>query len=170
MMDIRLLEASDDMEALTEMLHRAYRELLEMGLHFTATRQTVETTRLRASEGECWVAVEEGMIIGTITWVKGHPAHDVAYYQRPQLAYFTQFGVDTNARGRGIGRELLFLVESRAASSGHSEMALDTSIQATHLIELYARYGYEIVDEHQWESVNYLSVIMAKNLGRQTHR
>lgn len=163
--DLRLLRASDSLPELTDLLHRAYRELLEAGLRFTATGQSVETTRHRVEEGECWVAEIEGKLVGTIVWVRPSEAEDVAYYRRPDVAHFGQFGVDPEYRSLGLGRRLLDVVESRAREEGYAELALDTSENAAGLIALYERWGYRIVDSHDWRpGVNYLSVVMAKSL------
>lgn len=162
---IRRLESHDSMVGLTELLHRAYRELQQMGLHFTATHQSVETTTRRVTEGECWVAEVDGKIVGTIVWVRPNPADDVVYYRGPEVAHFGQFCVDPECRGLGIGDRLLAQVEDRAREEGYRVLALDTSELADHLIALYSRRGFEIVDNHDWRpGVNYLSVIMAKLL------
>ena len=41
---IRELDSEDDLGLLTDLLHRAYRPLLDMGLNYTATTQDVATT------------------------------------------------------------------------------------------------------------------------------
>lgn len=69
---IRLLHEDDSLEALTEMLHRADKVLADMGLHFLATWQNVETTRQRIAEGTCFVAMMQDTIIGTITFKMPH--------------------------------------------------------------------------------------------------
>ena len=43
-------------------------------------------------------------------------------------------------------------------------LALDTAEGATHLIDWYAKLGFEFVEYTQWEVTNYRSVIMAKPL------
>lgn len=162
---IRKLQAGDSLAELTELLHRAYRELAEAGLRFTATHQTVETTARRVQEGECWVAELDGKLVGTIVWVRPDPEDRVAYYRHPHVAHFGQFGVCPHHRGLGIGQALLQRVEQEAAHAGYTELALDTSENATHLIALYEKWGYAQVATHDWRpGVNYLSVVMSKPL------
>lgn len=165
-MTIRPFELGrDDVDELTRLLHAAYRELLEMGLAFTATRQTAETTRDRIAGAHCLLAIDEGRMIGTATVDRGGPHHRVAYYQSPTVAVFSQFGVDPQRRGEGIGKALLAASEDWARAAGCTELALDTSDQAVHLIELYEMWGFSIVDRHDWRpGVNYLSVVMSKRL------
>jgi GNAT superfamily N-acetyltransferase len=160
---IRPLESTDSLDALTDLLHRSYAPLLAMGLRFVATHQDVEVTRSRVSGGQCFVAVEDGELIGTLT-VYLPEGDESGYYARPGVAHFGQFAVDPGRQGAGVGRRLLDAAESYARSNGCRELALDTSDQATHLIELYKRWGYEIVDNVRWSEVNYASVVMAKPL------
>ena len=45
------------------------------------------------------------------------------------------------------------------------EVALDTAEGATHLISIYARRGYRLVEHVRWQHATYRSVIMSKRLG-----
>ncbi len=155
----------DDAAALTRLLHAAYAGLLEQGLEFTATRQSAETTLERIQGGVCWVAVDGPEFVGTATVRPGYLDNAVRYYRRPGVAVFGQFGVAPSRRGEGIGRALLGACVEWSAAQGLSEIALDTSDQAAHLIELYRRWGFAVVDTHDWRpGVNYTSVVMARPL------
>ncbi|MBL1148675.1 MAG: GNAT family N-acetyltransferase [Armatimonadetes bacterium] len=166
---IRPWVPSDDVQELTRLLHRAYRRLLEMGLHFTATSQPQEVTIDRISQGETYVAECDGKIVGTITLVGpgGVNRRAPALYSDPDVCYFTQFAVEPDLQRAGIGRALLSHVEARACELGAKSIALDTSELAHHLIQLYERWGYQIVATHSWGApVNYRSVVMAKSIER----
>lgn len=156
------------MEELTELLHRAYARLGAMGLNYTATDQDAATTARRAARGECWVAVREGRVVGTITFHSPERARGSPWLDRPDVACFHQFGVEPELQGSGIGGRLLDLAERRAAESGAAEIALDTAEPATHLVALYGRRGYRIVEKAQWRGKRYVSVIMSKPVAPPT--
>lgn len=59
---------------------------------------------------------------------------------------------------------LLHRAEQWAKDLGFTELAMDTAEQATHLIELYARLGYDRVGWIQWPGKEYRSVILSKHL------
>jgi len=162
---IRSLRAADRLEDLTDLLHRAYAQLAQMGLHFVATHQNVETTCERIQDAECYVAELDGRIVGTIVFRDCARTGSCPWYDRPDVASFGQFGVEPSLQGHGVGSALLDQVERRARETGAKELALDTAEPATHLIQYYERHGYRIVERVSWgDVVNYSSVVMSKTL------
>ena len=158
--EIRLLDEGDSLEDLTGLLNRAYGQLARMGLRYWATHQGVEDTKRRAEGGECWVAVLGGEIVGTVLFKGPGRTEGCAWYERKDVASIHQFAVEPRLQRRGIGSRMLRFVEERARETGAREIALDTSEEARHLIGIYERRGYRIVDEADWRPmVNYRSVI-----------
>jgi GNAT superfamily N-acetyltransferase len=165
---IRRLRESDDLVALTALLHRAYAPHAAAGLRFLATHQPVETTRQRVAAGECWVAELAGVVVGTVMIEPHGPperSRGCAFYDRSDVARFGQLGVEPDCKGRGIGRLLLDHVEARATELGAAWLACDTAEPATELRATYARRGYVEVDRADWRpTTNYPSVILALRL------
>jgi GNAT superfamily N-acetyltransferase len=161
---IRSLSPGDSLQELTQLLHRAYRPLLEAGFRYLATHQDASVTAQRVRSGECYVAELEEHIVGTVTLEPPWNTKGGEYYRRPGVACFHQFAVDPSRQGRGIGSALLQHVERRAAELGATEIALDTAEGAVHLIALYERRGYRTVARTNWDVTNYESVIMSKAL------
>jgi len=156
------LAPNDDLAALTELLHRAYAPLAAAGLRYVATHQSVEVTAQRIAGKECFVAVADDGLVGTILLAPPGRAGGCAYYERPGVATFHQFAVDPEWQGRGVGGLLLDTVEARAQELGASELALDTAEGAHELIARYERRGFRLVALVDWSETNYVSVILAK--------
>lgn len=155
---------SDSIEALTDLLHRAYAPLAAQGLRFVASHQDSATTLRRIQSGFAFVAVAGDTLVGTVT-VYSEPSDSACdYYRRPGVARFGQFAVEPAQQGTGLGRRLLDCAEQYAASQGCAEIALDTAEGADALIRLYERWGYAIVGRVDWDTTNYVSVVMAKRL------
>lgn len=174
--EIRPLAARDSLDALTALLHEAYAPLAAAGMNFTAATQTVETTARRAAEGQCFVAVQGGRLVGTVTvsgpysegaapWAAGVP-----WFRERDTAHFHQFAVHPALQGQGLGRRLVAACERWALERGYRRMALDTAEPAESLRALYARLGYADVGHVQWEGKAYRSVIMLKALDRSPLR
>lgn len=161
---IRPLLPADSLVELTELLHRAYARLAQMGLRYKATHQSVEVTRSRVEQGECFVALADGVMCGTIVFKNAERTSGSPWYGRPDVASFGQFGVEPSLQARGIGRRLIVLVEECAVASGAKEIALDTAESAYHLIDWYTRLGYRHIEYADWGHTNYRSVIMSKSL------
>ena len=163
---IRPLQPGDDFVQLTELLHRAYAQLAEMGFRYTATYQTPEITRNRCETGTCLLAILDERVVGTVTYYHPQQTCHADWYDRLEVASFGQFGVDPPMQGAGIGARLMDAVEALAKADGAAELACDTAEGATHLIEMYERKGYRRVGTVDWRDTNYMSVILSKEIGR----
>ncbi|MCC6575444.1 MAG: GNAT family N-acetyltransferase [Planctomycetes bacterium] len=161
---IRPLQPSDSLEELTAMLHRAYKRLADLGFNYTAVNQSVEKTRERITGCDCFVAVAEGKLIGTVT-VKLGPEDEPPWAAgRTDCAHASQLAVDPPFRKTGLGRKLMDVAEDRARAAGFKFCVGNTSERADYLIAFYTGRGYEIVDHVQWPGKTYRSVVLAKKL------
>ncbi len=167
-MVIRLLQPTDSVAELTRLLHASYARLGEMGFNYTAVDQSEDVTRKRISLGDCLVAIDGSTIAGTVMFHAPGQSKGCACYEKPNVATIGQFGVLPSYQGRGMGNLLLAEAERRAVLTGATELALDTSEGAQHLIAWYERRGFHIVEHAQWRGKTYRSVIMSKPLVAQS--
>ncbi|HVZ35703.1 MAG TPA: GNAT family N-acetyltransferase [Polyangiaceae bacterium] len=174
---VRRLEPEDSLAHLTELLHRAYKQHADRGIKALAAFQPEAVTRNRVATGECYVATHLGKVVGTILF-KDAPATQASgvgganvinWFHRPPrpeggVASFSQFAVEPQMQGKGIGSVLMAKAEQRAAETGAAELALSTPEPAAWLIQMYERRGYRVVEHVQWKETNYTSSIMSKTL------
>jgi GNAT superfamily N-acetyltransferase len=163
--EIRDLEETDSLEELTTLLHQAYAELGAMGFRYKAVDQSVEVTRERIARGNCYVALQAGVLVGTAMLNlpgRHYPGSD--WYERPDVAVLSQFAVKPRVQRCGWGSKLILHLEARAKELGAAELAIDTAEGATHLVALYERRGYRHVGFAQWPHTNYRSVVLSKRL------
>jgi GNAT superfamily N-acetyltransferase len=133
-------------------------------LKFLATWQDVATTKQRADDGECWVAVLNDCLVGTITVYRPGMKHNCPLFDRPGVASFGQFAVDPSIQLRGVGSALENLAEERATELGATEMVIDTAEPAETLRRRYERRGYRVIGVTRWNVTNYHSVVSSKTL------
>jgi predicted N-acetyltransferase YhbS len=164
--EVRPLSPADSIRELTRLLHRAYARLAAMGLRYMATHQSDEVTRERTGQGECFVALADGALVGTIMFKPADRTSGSPWLDRPEVASLGQFAVAPAMQALGLGAHLMDLVEARAAETGAVEIALDTAEPAAHLVAWYGRRGYRLIEHAQWRHTNYRSVIMSKRVGR----
>jgi len=142
-------------------LHRGYKVLADQGMRFLASHQSEEVTKKRLERGSCFVAEQNGKLVGTITFCDSkHSEH----FSKISDGYFGQYCVDPALRSSGLGSRLLAHVEQLARERTMKTLAFDTSELATDLIAFYERRGYSFVGHVRWPGVNYRSVTMLKHL------
>lgn len=165
---LRRLTPEDSIPEITKLLHRAYANQVKMGLRPLAGRQDDETTRRRCHSGECYVAtVTEGgreKIAGVILFHEVEPDQGPPWFQNKFVDSFSQFAVDPDIQGRGIGIALLETVERRARECGAMELACSMAEPDSKLLNFYLRRGYRFVEHWQWPYTNYRSAILSKTL------
>ena len=160
----RRLLPTDDIDAITSLLHEAYAPLAAAGMRFVASHQDGATTRRRLDDGETFLATAGDLIVGIVTLNEVHATHGTPFYDRPDVAEFGQFAVRPSYQRHGIGSRLIELVERRARDKGVRELALNTSEHAAHLIAFYTGKGYRFIEYAQWREVNYRSMVFSKSL------
>ena len=153
----------DSYEALTDMLHRAFARLGARGLNCTCVDQSAGVTRARATRGDCYVAVCDGHIVGTMTLYAPDQESPCELYRRDDVASLRQFGVEPAWQSRGIGTLLLAFADHWAATRGYAELALDTPQPAAHLIAFYRGHGFRIADFLHFDGKRYDSAILSKS-------
>lgn len=177
---VRLIHPGDPIPQITALLHRAYRKQTEMGLRPLAGRQDDATTARRCASGECYLAVMgEGhgppngtrkgtrgpaKIVGVILFHEIEDAEGPPWFRRKDVDYFSQFAVDPDIQGRGIGGMLLGTAERRARECGSVELGLSMAEPDTDLMAYYLKRGYRLVEHWQWPYTNYRSAILSKSL------
>ncbi|WP_177181998.1 GNAT family N-acetyltransferase [Streptomyces sp. TLI_105] len=160
---VRRFRNGDSVEQLTSLLHRAYADHAAAGRVFFASYQSPQDTQHRLSKGECWVAMNGDVLVGTVTVSAPHTTP--AGYPAPAGGgSFWQLAVEPSQRGTGLGQRLLALAESRIIALGSTQVVIDTSSQATDLVDWYRRRGYESIGAWRWDVTNYDSIVLMKNL------
>jgi len=165
---IRLLAPSDPVPEITRLLHRAYAKQVAMGLAPLAGRQDDETTLRRVTHGECYLAIQGSgqatKIVGTILFHEVEDAKGPPWFQNPHVDSFSQFAVDPDLQGLGIGQLLLDKCEARAVECGSTELGLSMAEPDAGLMQFYLKRGYRFIEHWQWPYTNYRSAILSKTL------
>ncbi|MBV8468165.1 MAG: GNAT family N-acetyltransferase [Burkholderiales bacterium] len=154
----------DSPEELTELLHRAFAHLAEMGLRCASAYQPPEGTLARLLQGCSFVAVDNGRLVGAISVYHPEFDSDSSVYRERGVASVHQFGVDPAYQGFGVGDALLRLAECEAKRQGYTALALDTPEPAQHLHRFYMHMGFSIVESLRFAGREYLSVVLKKHL------
>jgi GNAT superfamily N-acetyltransferase len=102
--------------------------------------QLAEADR-RAREAELLVAVDDGKVLGTVTWCPPtSPLRELA--RRPDQAEFRMLSVALAGRRRGVGRALVEACLDRARAESMREVLLSSLPQMTAAHALYREFGF----------------------------
>ncbi|WP_336031897.1 GNAT family N-acetyltransferase [Geodermatophilus sp. FMUSA9-8] len=174
-------DEADNVDRLTDLLHRAYADQAAAGRRFFASYQSADDTRRRVRSDECWIAVVNagrdrkasvgGQVgedprsgyVGTVT-VTGPGGFAEGYPAAERDGSFAQLAVDPAWRGIGLGHRLLAWAEDRLTAAGCEAVVIDTSSEAVDLLAWYRRRGYEPVGTWRWSVTNYDSIVLRKPL------
>ncbi len=168
---VRLLSPEDPIPEITRLLHRAYAGQVAMGLAPLAGRQDDATTKKRCTSGECYLAVLDDpshprgeRIVGIILFHEVEDDKGPPWFQNKFVDSFSQFAVDPDVQGKGIGRLLLEKCERRAKEAGATELACSMAEPDRDLLQFYLKRGYRFIEHWQWPYTNYRSAILSKTL------
>lgn len=168
---VRLMSHRDSISEITALLHRAYAGQMAMGLQPLAGRQDDATTKKRCGSGECYLAVtktggsrSKEKIVGIILFHEMEDETSPPWFRNKFVDSFSQFAVDPDMQGLGIGQMLLETVERRAGECGATEIACSMADPDEGLKKFYLKRGYRLVEYWQWPYTNYRSAILSKSL------
>ncbi len=98
---------------------------------FAATTPGAQEIKLRFGEGPMWVAVREGIIVGTVSAVP-----------KGEALYLRSLAVRPDARGQRLGEALVEQAEEYGVTQGLRCLFLSTTPFLTGAIRLYERVGF----------------------------
>jgi ribosomal protein S18 acetylase RimI-like enzyme len=121
----------------------AYREFFSDGDDLRAYLEEIADVAGRAPRTTLLVAVDGDRIIGSATLELDGRTDEDAVPLAPDEAHIRMLGVHPDARGEGVGRQLMAECEDRAREAGRSRMTLHTTTLMRAAREMYASLGYE---------------------------
>ena len=133
------LATRQDVPAVAAVLLAAFAEYepLYTAGGFAATTPTSEQIERRFDEGPIWIALLDGVIVGTVAAVL---RDDLTLYVRSMAVLPT-------ARGHNIGGSLLGKIDLFATEHGAKRLLLSTTPFLARAIRLYEREGFQHSEE-----------------------
>lgn len=126
----------------------AYRAL--PGAHLSdGYARELEDVATRAEGASVIVAVEDGRVLGTVTYV-ADPTSRYAEFLGPGEAGLRMLAVDPAAQGRGVGAALVAACVARARSDRAERLVLHTTPWMEVAHRLYERAGFRRAPMRDW--------------------
>ena len=144
-MNVEIREARPEEYAETGVVTAdAYREFFaDAAADLRSYLEEIADVAARAPRTTILVAVDGDRIIGSATLELDGRTSEDAGPLAPDEAHIRMLGVHPDARGAGVGRQLMAACEERARKAGRTRMTLHTTTLMRAAREMYASLGYE---------------------------
>jgi len=137
----------DEYDAIGDLTYDVYVGDGYIGHDWDYVAELRDTAR-RAKEAEVVVAVEDGVLLGSITSCPaGSPWKELAAEGEGEFRLLAVAGA---ARGRGVGEALIRECLARSQAAGDRGMALSTMATMTAAHRIYERLGFRRSPEEDW--------------------
>ena len=120
---------------------------------FAATTPTSEQLLKRMKEGPIWVALNDDVLVGTVSIVP-----------RKDELYIRGMAVLPQARGLRLGELLLKTVEDYAVENNYKRLVLSSTPFLTRALRLYERWGFQRTAEPPHDLFGTPLITMRKEL------
>ena len=111
----------------------------------------------RARQAEVWVAVEDGQLLGTVTFCPvGSAYREVG---RDDEGEFRMLAVSPSARGRGVGRALVEHCLGRARELGYVGIRMSSMDRMASAHRVYERLGFVRAPQDDWSPVRGVNLL-----------
>ena len=116
-----------------DQLHPEYREKMAI----------LDLEEVREWNGKCYLAIEDGKAIGLIMGIiPGYDEYDYLDYKCPKRGEITELVVSQNIRSKGIGRELMKVMEDYFKENNCEYVLVDVFAYNDNAIKFYEKSGY----------------------------
>ena len=157
--EIRQKDENTSWEELTNLLHDAFQERLDQGLHFGCSYMTPEAFERASAKAVVLLAIDKDAdrLVGTSSVVI-HRDDDATW------AYFQNTAVHPDYKHQGVGSKLEEGRTAVARENGCQYAMGDTATGAKSSINFRKKYGFRIVGLKSWPNTNYYSYVFRKQL------
>ena len=116
-----------------DQLHPEYREQMAI----------LDLEEVREWNGKCYLAIENDKAVGLIMGIiPGYEEFDYLDYKCPKRGEITELVVSKNIRSKGIGRELMKVMEDYFKENNCEYVLVDVFAYNDNAIKFYEKSGY----------------------------
>lgn len=157
---IRIKDNDISWDDLANLLHEAFEERLQNGMHFTCSSITVSELEKECEGSIVLVAIDDdtNTLTGTVS-MRFNEMNDSESW-----AYHFNLAVSPTYKHCGIATRLFEEFQKKALSHGCHYIISDTAVKAKSSVKWHLKYGFRIIKLHSFSETNYYSYIFRKQL------
>lgn len=163
---LRLEDSPVSYEEVINLIHLAFQDRLEEGLHYTCSDMTVEQYRNRTRNGVILVAVDPQTkaLLGTSM---SHLEEDSRHRKYGEYEYVA---IHPKAQGSGVAAKLFQEHLQTLQDAGAEYILSDTAVRARSAVRHHLRIGFKIIGLRSFRSTNYYSYLFRRQLVTDSFR
>lgn len=148
-------------DAIHEVLWAAHKENRERGMKMRYPELTgAEIEQLLGNSGRCFVAIHDGRVVGTCSYVVRK--RKTWYAKGKRVAHYILGGVLPECQGKGVYSQLMAYREKAVIESGLQIIDMDTAEQNKKETDILQHNGFRFVGYSSYPYGKHYSVVMAK--------
>ena len=158
---VKVLSETDvSYQQVTDLLHDAFEERSEQGLHFTCSAMTAKEFASKTESGVIFVALDEKNeeLLGTAT------IHIDVDKKGEPFGYMEYLAVRPSAKHTGVGTRLAQSFSDSLTANGAKYVLSDTACRATSSVNWHLKNGFQIYELVSYPSTDYWSYVFIKYL------
>lgn len=158
--EIRKLMPDDvvSLEDIQKLISKAHSDNIKNGLFYATATQTIEKLRQKIGNGVCFIAEENGKLIGTATIC----AKTINYwYYNGTIALIKLVAVDPDSKHTKIGTRLIEACIHEARENKIKVVVTDSAEENIIFGKLASRCGFKVIDYCKYKANNFISTVYA---------
>jgi len=158
---------SDDVVSLDDiqkLIFKAHSDNIKNGLFYATATQTIEKLRQKIGDGVCFIAEENGKLIGTATVC----SKEINYwYYSGKVSLIKLVAVDPDSKHSRIGTRLIEECIRQAVENEVKVVVTDSAEENIIFKKLAKRCGFKVIDYCKYKANNFISTVYALFIDRK---
>lgn len=156
--EIRKLTSDDviSLEDIQKLISKAHNDNIKNGLFYATATQTIEKLRQKIGDGICFIAEENGKLIGTATVCTKKINY---WYYNGTIALIKLVAVDPDSKHSKIGTRLIEACVYQAKENGIKVVVTDSAEENVIFGKLASRCGFKAIDYCKYKANNFVSTV-----------
>lgn len=146
------------------MISNAHSYNIKNGLIYATATQTIEKLRQKIGDGVCFIAEENGKLIGTATVC----SKEINYwYYSGKVSLIKLVAVDSDSKHSRIGTRLIEACIRQAVENEVKVVVTDSAEENIIFKKLAKRCGFKVIDYCKYKANNFISTVYALFIDRE---
>ena len=164
--EVRKLLSDDviSLDDIQKLISKAHSDNIKNGLFYATASQTIEKLRQKIGDGVCFIAEENGKLIGTATVCSKKINY---WYYSGTVSLIKLVAADPDSKHSKIGTRLIEACIRQAVENEVQVVVTDSAEENIIFKKLAKRCGFKVIDYCKYKANNFISTVYALFIDRK---